>query len=48
MRRYGLRDDQWKRIKDLLPRWSGHVGVTVRNNWRFVEMVLYRNRASIA
>jgi hypothetical protein len=28
MRRYALRDDQWDRIKDLLPGRSGHVGVT--------------------
>jgi hypothetical protein len=24
MRRYGLRDDQWDRIKDLLPGREGH------------------------
>ena len=28
MRRYGLRDDQWERIKDLLPGREGHVGGT--------------------
>ena len=28
MRRYALRDDQWDRIKDLLPGREGHVGVT--------------------
>src|SRR6185312_7040577 len=28
MRRYGLRDDQWDRIKDLLPGREGSVGVT--------------------
>ena len=27
MRRYGLRDDQWERIKDFLPGSEGHVGV---------------------
>jgi transposase len=32
MRRYALRDDQWERIKDLLPGREGHVGVTARNN----------------
>ena len=48
MRRYGLRDDPWERIKDLLPGRAGHVGVTARNNRRFVEAVLYRYRAGIA
>jgi hypothetical protein len=26
MRRYGFRNDQWERIKDLLPGREGHVG----------------------
>ncbi len=26
MRRYGLGDDQWVRIKDFLPGREGHVG----------------------
>jgi len=47
MRRYGLRDDQWERIKDLLPGREGHVGVTARDNRLFVEAVLYRYRAGI-
>ncbi|GEN61771.1 hypothetical protein ANI02nite_36550 [Acetobacter nitrogenifigens DSM 23921 = NBRC 105050] len=28
MRRYGLSDSQWERIKDLLPGREGHVGGT--------------------
>ena len=36
MRRYALRDDQWERIKDLLPGREGHVGVTAKNNRLFV------------
>src|SRR6476659_9901716 len=48
MRRYALRDDQWDRIKDLLPGRTGHVGVTAQDNRRFVEAVLYRYRAGIA
>ncbi len=48
MRRYGLRDDQWERIKDLLPGRPGTVGVTARDNRLFVEAVLYRFRAGIA
>ena len=47
MTRYGLRDDQWKRIKDLLPGKLGDVGATARDNRRFVEAVLYRYRAGI-
>ncbi len=47
MRRYGLRDDQWERIKDLLPGREGYVGRTARDNRLFVEAVLYRYRAGI-
>jgi transposase len=47
MRRYALRDDQWERIKDLLPGREGHVGVTANDNRLFVEAVLYRYRAGI-
>ena len=47
MRRYGLRDDQWERIKDLLPGREGHVGVTAKDNRLFIEAVLYRYRAGI-
>jgi len=46
-RRYALRDDQWERIKDMLPGRAGHVGVTARDNRLFVEAVLYRYRAGI-
>jgi transposase len=44
MRRYGLRDDQWDRIKDLLPGREGYVGGTAEDNRLFVEAVLYRFR----
>jgi hypothetical protein len=40
MTRYGLRDDQWERIEDLLPGKLSDVGVTARDNRRFVEAVL--------
>ena len=46
-RRYALRDDQWDRLKDLLPGRPGAVGVTARDNRLFVEAVLYRYRAGI-
>jgi len=41
MRRYALRDDQWDRIKDVLPGREGHVGGTAADNRLFVEAVLY-------
>lgn len=47
MRRYGLRDDQWERIKDILPGRKGHVGVTANDNRLFIEAVLSRYRAGI-
>ena len=45
--RYGLRDDQWDRIKELLPGREESVGVTAKDNRLFVEAVLYRYRAGI-
>ena len=47
VRRYGLRDDQWKKIKGLLPGRDGTVGVTAKDNRLFVEAVIYRYRAGI-
>jgi len=46
-RRYALRDDQWERIKNLLPGRVGHVGGTATDNRLFVDAVLYRYRAGI-
>ena len=46
-RRYALRDDQWDKIKDILPGREGHVGATAKDNRLFVEAVLYRYRAGI-
>ncbi len=47
MRRYALCDDQWDRIRDLLPGRIGSVGVTAGDNRLFVEAVLYRYRAGV-
>src|SRR5277367_2193709 len=47
MRRFGLRDDQWERIKHLLPGREGSVGVTAADNRLFVDAVLYRYRAGV-
>ena len=47
IKRYGLRDDQWERIKDVLPGKASDVGVSAKDNRLFVEAVLYRYRAGI-
>jgi transposase len=47
MRRFGLRDDQWERIKDLLAEREGSVGVTASDNQLFVEAVLDRYRTGM-
>ena len=47
MCRYGLRDDQWERIKDFLPGREGHAGGTAADNRLFVEAVIYRYRVGI-
>ncbi len=47
MRHHCLRDDQWDRIKDMLPGRAGSVGVTAADNRRFVDAVLYRYRTGI-
>jgi len=47
VRRYALRDDQWDRIKNILPGRKESVGTTAKDNRLFVEAVLYRYRAGI-
>ena len=47
MRRYGLRYEQWERIKDFLPGRKGHVGGPAKDNRLFVDAVLYRYRTGI-
>ena len=47
MERFGLRDDQWNRIKDILPGREGHVGGTAADNRLFVEAILYRFRTGV-
>jgi len=47
VKRYGLWEEQWGRIKDLLPGRAETVGVTAKNNRLFVEAVIYRYRAGI-
>ena len=45
--RHSLRDDQWDRVKDLLPGRDGTVGVTARDNRLFVEAVIHRYRTGM-
>lgn len=47
VRRYALRDDQWERIKDLLPGREDTAGARAQDNRLFVEAVLYRYRTSV-
>ena len=47
-KRYALSDDQWDRIKDLLPGQAGQPAATAKDNRLFVDAVLYRYRAGIA
>ena len=44
MYRWVLRDEQWERIKDLLPGKPSDPGATARDNRRFVEAVLWIGR----
>ena len=46
-RRYGLRDDQWERVKDMLPGRAGSEGRPAKDNRLFVDAVLYRYRTGI-
>ena len=47
MHRYGMRDDQWAKIKDFLPGREGHVGGTAADNRLFVDAVIYRYRTGM-
>jgi transposase len=46
-RRYGLREDQWEKIKDLVPGREGLIGATGKDNRLFIEAVIYRYRSGI-
>jgi transposase len=47
MHRYALRDDQWLKIKDVLPGRDGHVGGNAADNRLFVDAVIYRYRTGM-
>jgi transposase len=46
MERNVLRDEQWERIKDLLPGKVSERGVTAKDNRLFMEAVLWIGRSS--
>ena len=41
MPRHGIKDEDWQRIKDLLPGQPGHPGVTAQDNRLFLDAVLW-------
>ncbi len=45
--RYALTDEQWAQIAPTLPGREGSVGVTAKDNRRFVDAVVYKFRAGI-
>ncbi len=47
MRRYGLKDEQCDRIKNILSGREGTGGANAKDNRLFIEAVLYRYRAGI-
>ena len=47
MQSYRLGEDQWERIKSLLPGSKGQVGRPAADNRLFVEAVLYRYRVGL-
>ena len=46
MRRYGLHDDEWDRIKDLLPGREGDVGVIASSGSNFAVVLMFDKRFS--
>ena len=44
MHRYGLRDDQFARIENMLPGREGHVGVRAKDNRLFIEAIIWKFR----
>src|ERR1700758_4383108 len=41
MHRHAIRDEDWNRIKDLLPGQAGQPGVTAKDNRLFLDAVLW-------
>ena len=47
MRRYGIRDIQWERIRDLLPGQKGVSELTAADNFRVFVEAVYRYRTGM-
>jgi transposase len=41
MHRHAIKDDQWERIKDMLPGQVGRPGVAAKDNRLFIDAVLW-------
>ena len=41
MRRHEIKDEDWERIKDMLPGQPGDPGVTAKDNRLFINAVLW-------
>ena len=41
MRRHEIKDEDWERIKDMLPGQPGDPGVTAKDNRLFIDAVLW-------
>ena len=46
MHRHAIKDDQWERIKGMLPGQHGRPGVTAKDNRLFIDAVLWIARTS--
>lgn len=46
MPRHGIKDEDWERIKDLLPGQAGQPGVTAKDNRLFIDAVLWIAKTS--
>lgn len=46
-RRYGLKDEHWLQIEEMLPGRAGSVGRRAKDNRLFIEAVIYRYRSGI-
>lgn len=47
MQRFGMKDEHWDQLKNLLPGRPGYVGAIAHDNRKFVEAVIYRYRTGI-
>src|SRR5688572_23336211 len=46
-RRHAISDENWERIKDLLPGKAGDPGVTARDNRLFIDAILFIGKTGV-